>query len=156
MATYNPMSYHNGSVWPHDNSLIGAGFYAYGETDAGHAVTKALFDAASADPLNRLPELYCGFARTDDAHDKPVSYPVGCSPQAWASGSLPLLTRAMLGLEVDPTEQTLVIRPSLPEWLSVVSLDGLRVLGRSGCLTVKRAANGYEIAAEGLPISPRL
>lgn len=152
MATYNPMSYHNGSVWPHDNSLIGAGLYANGEAEAGHAIAKALFDAARADPLNRLPELYCGFERTGEIDDKPVNYPVSCSPQAWAAGSLPLLTRAMLGLEVDPAARTLVVRPSLPDWLSFVEIRDLRVLGRTGALVVRSDGNQTDVMAEGLPI----
>jgi glycogen debranching enzyme len=152
-ATYNPMSYHNGSVWPHDNSLIGAGIYRYGEIETGHALTGALFDAATDDPLLRLPELYCGFARAAGrAQDSPVGYPVSCSPQAWAAGSLPLLLRSMLGLEVDLANRTLVVRPSLPDWLSSVLIEDLRVLGVSGQLVVSRGVDSYEVETEGLPL----
>ena len=87
MPNYNPMSYHNGSIWPHDNSLIAAGFYGYGLDEAGASVLDALLAAALADPDYRLPELYCGFPRRNEPNDRPVSYPVSCSPQAWAAGA---------------------------------------------------------------------
>ena len=82
---YNPMSYHNGSVWPHDNSLIAAGFARYGHKSAVDRVFKGLFDAASYMDLRRLPELYCGFQRGRERG--PTLYPVACSPQAWAAGT---------------------------------------------------------------------
>ena len=85
---YNPMSYHNGSVWPHDNSLIAAGFARYGHKSAIDRVFTGLFDAASYMDLRRLPELYCGFQRGRERG--PTLYPVACSPQAWAAGT-PLL-----------------------------------------------------------------
>lgn len=156
-ATYNPMSYHNGSIWPHDNSLIGAGIYRYGDNETGHHLTSALFDAAMTDPLFRLPELYCGFARAAGrGQDSPVAYPVSCSPQAWASGALPLLLRAMLGLEVDPANRALVVRPSLPDWLSLVRIDDLRALGTSGRLVVRRGIDGFEVETDALPVLARV
>jgi glycogen debranching enzyme len=152
-VTYNPMSYHNGSVWPHDNSLIGAGFYRYGDRDAGHALTTALFDAAAIAPLRRLPELYCGFARTLTDHiDCPVAYPVSCTPQAWAAGALPLLLRAMLGIEVDLANKMLVVNPSLPLWLNTVIIDDLRVLGMRGSLTFRRDGDRVICEPTGLPV----
>ncbi|HKG25273.1 MAG TPA: glycogen debranching N-terminal domain-containing protein, partial [Thermomicrobiales bacterium] len=84
VASYNPMSYHNGSVWPHDNSLIAAGLYRYGHAAAAGQIARALFAAAQTYPQERLPELYCGFARQEATDDAPVAYPVSCSPQAWA------------------------------------------------------------------------
>jgi glycogen debranching enzyme len=152
--SYNPMSYHNGSVWPHDNSLIGAGLYRYRHAAAGQAIARALFAAARAYPLDRLPELYCGFARTG-ADDAPVAYPVSCSPQAWASAALPLLVRAILGLEVDVDHRCLVVAPTLPAWLDRVTITDLHVLGHRGALTVRRNDRDHVISSEDLPVEIR-
>jgi glycogen debranching enzyme len=152
MATYNPMSYHNGSVWPHDNSLIAAGLYRYGQASAGSRVAEALFAAAQTYPLERLPELYCGFARRGGANDAPVNYPVSCSPQAWAAGSLPLIVRAMLGLHVDVGRRCLVVSPALPAWLNEVTIRGVRVLGQTGSLAVRRVGSEYEVEADGIAV----
>jgi glycogen debranching enzyme len=92
---YNPMSYHNGSVWPHDNALIAAGFARYGHKNAIDRVFKGLFDAASYMDLRRLPELYCGFQR--GRQRGPTLYPVACSPQAWAAGTPLMLLQSSLG-----------------------------------------------------------
>ena len=94
------MSYHNGSVWPHDNSLIAAGFARYGHKDAIDRLFKGLFDAAAYMDLRRLPELYCGFQRGRERG--PTLYPVACSPQAWAAGTPLLLLQSSLGLEFNP------------------------------------------------------
>ncbi len=152
MATYNPMSYHNGSVWPHDNSLIAAGLFRYGEAPAGGRVAEALLSAAQTYPLERLPELYCGFARRRGANDAPVNYPVSCSPQAWASGALPLIVRAMLGLRVDVGRRRLVVSPVFPEWLNDVTIRNMRILGRTGSLTVRRVESGYKAESDGIEI----
>jgi glycogen debranching enzyme len=96
---YNPMSYHNGSVWPHDNALIAAGFARYGAASQAANVLTALFDASRTLEGRRMPELFCGFAR--HLHPSPVPYPVACKPQAWAAASVFLLLQAMLGLNVD-------------------------------------------------------
>ena len=126
---YNPMSYHNGSVWPHDNSLIAAGFARYGHKDAIDRVFKGLFDAASYMDLRRLPELYCGFQRGRERG--PTLYPVACSPQAWAAGTPLLLLQASLGLEFDPDQHEILLRnPRLPQFLDEVTLRNLR-LGHS-------------------------
>jgi glycogen debranching enzyme len=150
MATYNPMSYHNGSVWPHDNSLIAAGLARYGDVSGLERIGAALFAAADRRPDHRLPELYCGFARHDDAKaDAPVPYPVSCSPQAWAAGAAPLLMRAMLGLEADPAKGTLRVAPAFPDWLSWVRIDGLEALGRRFDLEVTRDGAGYRVQTDG-------
>jgi glycogen debranching enzyme len=126
---YNPMSYHNGSVWPHDNSLIAAGFARYGHKDAIDRVFKGLFDAASYMELRRLPELYCGFGRGRERG--PTLYPVACSPQAWAAGTPLLLLQSSLGLEFDPDRHEILLRnPRLPPFLGEVTLRNLR-LGQS-------------------------
>ena len=126
---YNPMSYHDGSVWPHDNSLIAAGFARYGFKDAIDRVFKGLFDAASYMDLRRLPELYCGFQRGRERG--PTLYPVACSPQAWAAGTPLLLLQSSLGLEFDADRNEILLRkPRLPTFLDEVTLRNLR-LGQS-------------------------
>lgn len=147
-ATYNPMSYHNGSVWPHDNSLIAAGLFSFGLAADGNAIATALFDAARSDPRARLPELYCGFPREERADAAPVAYPVSCSPQAWAAGAAPLLLRSMLGLSVDPAAHRLVIAPALPDWLDSVTIRHLPVLGRTVSLSLRRMGDDYEIESD--------
>ncbi len=150
MPTYNPMSYHNGSVWPHDNSLIAAGLAAYGFADDANRIAAALVAAAETDPLTRLPELFCGFARADEtAVTAPVPYPVSCSPQAWAAAASQLLVRAMLGLNVDARRGRLVVRPALPDWLGAVTIRGLEVFGQPTALTVRRAGGSYAIETDG-------
>jgi glycogen debranching enzyme len=150
MPAYNPMSYHNGSVWPHDNSLIAAGLARYGDGSGLERTAAALFAAADRRPDHRLPELYCGFARHEEAiADAPVPYPVGCSPQAWAAGAAPLLMRAMLGLEADLEKGMLRVAPTLPDWLSWVRIDGLEALGRRFDLEVVRDGAGYLVQSDG-------
>jgi glycogen debranching enzyme len=128
-SRYNPMSYHNGSVWPHDNSLIAAGFSRYGHKDAIDRVFKGLFNAATYMDLRRLPELYCGFQRGRERG--PTLYPVACSPQAWAAGTPLLLLQSSLGLEFNPDRNEILLRkPRLPSFLDEVRLHNLR-LGHS-------------------------
>ena len=125
-ARYNPMSYHNGSVWPHDNSLIAAGFARYGLKESATMVLAGLLDASLFFDLHRLPELFCGFPRR--AGESPTLYPVACNPQAWASGSVFLLLEACLGLRVSAPEQTVVFsKPVLPAFLPKVRIRDLRV-----------------------------
>jgi glycogen debranching enzyme len=125
-ARFNPMSYHNGSVWPHDNALIAAGFARYGATDRAAQVLSALFDTSGAVEDRRLPELFCGFPRAGQR--RPVPYPVACRPQAWAAGSVLLLLQSALGLRIEAWERRLTMRGAvLPEWLERVDIRGLRV-----------------------------
>jgi glycogen debranching enzyme len=128
-AAYNPMSYHNGSVWPHDNALLAAGLKRYGFARSTNRVATALFDAAIHADYLRLPELFCGFTRRTP--NRPVSYPVACSPQAWAAGSPFLMLQAMLGISSRADLNLLTVnQPHLPAWLNTVELRNLRV-GRS-------------------------
>jgi glycogen debranching enzyme len=123
-ARYNPMSYHNGSVWPHDNSLIALGCARYGLTSHADRIFEANFAAASYMDLRRLPELFCGFRRRRAA--APTLYPVACSPQAWASGALFLMLQASLGIEFDSTSNEIRFRkPSLPPFLDQVIIRQL-------------------------------
>jgi glycogen debranching enzyme len=123
---YNPMSYHNGSIWPHDNALIAAGFARYGLHDEALSVLSAMFEASVFMHLHRLPELFCGFGR--ERGEGPISYPVACHPQAWASASVLLLLQAALGLEIRGANHVITFtRPRLPEYLDRVHLRNLRV-----------------------------
>jgi glycogen debranching enzyme len=136
-ARYNPMSYHNGSVWPHDNALIAAGLARYGHKGAVGRVFGALFDAASYMELRRLPELFCGFQR--NRARGPTLYPVACAPQAWAAGTPFMLLQASLGLEFDPDRHEILLRsPRLPAFLDEVTLRHLQLGGSSVDLTVRR------------------
>ncbi|HZP90278.1 MAG TPA: amylo-alpha-1,6-glucosidase [Actinomycetota bacterium] len=125
-AAYNPMSYHNGSVWPHDNALIAAGLKRYGFARSTNRVATAIFDAAIQADYLRLPELFCGFTRRTP--NRPVSYPVACSPQAWAAGSPFLMLQAMLGLSAQAHVNLLTVnKPHLPTWLNTVEVRNLSV-----------------------------
>jgi len=125
-ARYNPMSYHNGSVWPHDNSLIAAGFARYGLKESAAMVLAGLLDASIFFDLHRLPELFCGFPRRPSG--SPTLYPVACSPQSWASGAVFLLLEACLGLSVvAPRQKVVFSKPLLPAFLTRVSIRDLRV-----------------------------
>jgi glycogen debranching enzyme len=136
-ARYNPMSYHNGSVWPHDNGLIAMGFARYGQKQAAAQVFGALFDAASYMDLRRLPELYCGFVRLE--RNAPTQYPVACSPQAWASATPLCLLQASLGLELlDRTGEIKLFRPQLPDFLDRVHLRNLRLSSGSADVLLHR------------------
>ena len=125
-ARYNPMSYHNGSVWPHDNALIGAGFARYGFKKAALRVLTALFDASMFMELNRLPELYCGFARRRG--EGPTLYPVACNPQCWSSASAFYLVQACIGLRFDTSAERIYLdNPQLPQCLDKLEITNLKI-----------------------------
>jgi glycogen debranching enzyme len=125
-VAYNPMSYHNGSVWPHDNAIIAAGFKRYGFVRSTNRIATGLFDAAIQADYMRLPELFCGFTRRTP--NRPVSYPIACSPQAWAAGSPFLMLQAMLGISARAHVNLLTVnKPQLPTWLNTVEVRNLAV-----------------------------
>jgi glycogen debranching enzyme len=143
-ARYNPMSYHNGSVWPHDNGLIAMGMARYGQKRAASQVFAALFDAASYMDLRRLPELFCGFVRRQ--RNAPTQYPVACAPQAWASATTLCLLQATLGLELfDGSREVAFYRPVLPHFIDHVHLRNLRLSG--GSVDVLLHRHGNDVAA---------
>lgn len=136
---YNPMSYHNGSVWPHDNALIALGLARYGFMEPALKIMAALFQASIALELHRLPELYCGFERLPG--QGPTLYPVACLPQAWASGAVFHLLQACLGLSFSPHKPQLRFsHPRLPEYLPWLEVRGLCVAGGTVDLMVRRHA----------------
>jgi glycogen debranching enzyme len=142
-AHYNPMSYHNGSVWPHDNGLIALGLARYGHKQATAQVFEAMFDAASYMDLRRLPELFCGFLRRQ--HNAPTQYPVACSPQAWASVTVLALLQACLGLELkDAAGEIAFFRPILPAFIDHLHLRNLRLSRGSADVLLQR--HGADVA----------
>ncbi|NOX20889.1 MAG: amylo-alpha-1,6-glucosidase [Nitrospirae bacterium] len=121
---YNPMSYHNGSVWPHDNSLIGWGLQRYNLKDEILNILTGLFDASLFIDLRRLPELFCGFDRRPE--EGPTLYPVACQPQAWASGAVFLLLQAAIGIEFECHSRSIIFKsPRLPEYIEWLEIDNL-------------------------------
>jgi glycogen debranching enzyme len=124
------MSYHNGSVWPHDNALIALGLSRYGQMDKALRLWSGLFQAGLFFDLNRMPELFCGFPQ--DAGEGPVLYPVACAPQAWSAASVFLLFQSILGLEINgPEAQIRLTRPTLPGPLGELRIHNLQVAGGS-------------------------
>jgi glycogen debranching enzyme len=122
---YNPMSYQNGSVWPHDNGIIAIGFRQYGFAEEAARVARAVTDAGSYFALYQMPELYAGIQREDS--NFPVQYPDANVPQAWAAGSVFSLLQALLGFDADAPRGKLYVDPVLPEWLPDLKLTDLRV-----------------------------
>jgi glycogen debranching enzyme len=146
-ARYNPMSYHNGSIWPHDNALIALGLARYGLKHSVEHVFKGLFDAATYMDLRRLPELFCGFRR--EKSRGPTLYPVACAPQAWASATPFTLLEAALGLEFDVERSAIRLRdPHLPAFLDEVILRGLQLGPSSVDLRIRR--HGDDVSMEVL------
>jgi glycogen debranching enzyme len=136
-SRFNPMAYHNGSVWPHDNALIAYGMAKYGLTQQVNRVFNGMFEAAMCFDLHRMPELFCGFSR--ETGEKPVLYPVACAPQAWSAGSMFLLFQACLGIKVDGvSRQVALVRPTLPDFLSEIRIVNLQVGNSSLDLDVMR------------------
>jgi glycogen debranching enzyme len=143
-SRYNPMSYHNGSIWPHDNGLIAMGFARYGLQKSAARVFGGLFDAATYMDLRRLPELFCGFPRRE--RNAPTQYPVACSPQAWASATPLCLLQASLGLELlDRTGEIKFYRPMLPDFLDHVRLRNLRLSTGSVDVLLHRQADNVGV-----------
>jgi glycogen debranching enzyme len=141
---YNPMSYHNGSVWPHDNSMIAYGMSLYGYKDAVARVLAGLFDVSNFVELHRLPELFCGFPRQPD--EGPTLYPVACAPQAWAAGAVFLLLQACLGLSIHAEDEEIrFFQPYLPEFLHRMEIRDLEVGNASVDLVLTRQARDVTI-----------
>ncbi|WP_158743716.1 amylo-alpha-1,6-glucosidase [Acidisphaera sp. L21] len=144
---YNPMSYHNGSVWPHDNALIALGFARYGLIAEAARLFGGLYSAGGTFEMRRLPELFCGFTRR--LGQLPTPYPVACSPQAWAAATLPALVQACLGLSFQPGTGTVRLdRPMLPSFLDQITLRNLSLGTAMLSLTVRRS--GEQVSVETL------
>ena len=154
-ARFNPMSYHNGSIWPHDNALIASGMARYGKKGAAARILTSLLDASIFVQLHRLPELYCGFDRRPG--EGPTLYPVACSPQTWAAASPFLLLASCLGLSIEAREHRLYFaRPLLPESIQGLKISNLCIgdalidlsisrAGESAAVTVARRQGNVEV-----------
>lgn len=123
---YNPMSYHNGSVWPHDNAILAVGLANYGLKEAANKILTGMFDASGFFDLHRMPELFCGFRRREG--ESPTLYPAACSPQAWSAGAVFMMLQACLGLSIDGTSARVrFASPMLPAFLEEVRIRNLSV-----------------------------
>jgi glycogen debranching enzyme len=155
---FNPMSYHNGSVWPHDNALVVLGMALHGHARKALPVVRALYEAGARTESQRLPELFCGMTRGAGSH--PVSYPVSCSPQAWASGALFMLVQALLGIYPDAHARVLHVRdPVLPDFLSELTITGLAIGGSRVALQFRRHGTrtlANLLGVEGDPLQVRI
>lgn len=136
---YNPMSYHNGSVWPHDNALIAYGLARYRFKESVIRVMSALFEASLYMDIYRLPELFCGFSRHPG--QAPTRYPVACAPQTWATGAPFLMMQACLGLSIRATESKIYFYyPVLPSTIDMVRIDNLQIGDARLDLAIQRHA----------------
>jgi glycogen debranching enzyme len=144
-ASYYPLGYHVGSVWPHDNGIIANGLKRYGFRSEVNEIATALFDAARSFPLYRLPELFGGQPRAE--YQPPVPYPVACRPQAWTAGAFLHLIQAMLGLHPDaPNGVLYLVRPLLPFWLRVLRID--RIPFANGSITLELRAGDHRTSVK--------
>jgi glycogen debranching enzyme len=144
---YNPMSYHNGSVWPHDNALIASGAAQYRLTHLAAKILGGFFDASAMLDLNRMPELFCGFSRRPGKG--PTLYPVACSPQAWSAGAAFLLLQSSLGLHIDAIKNRIVLtRPVLPAFLEHVRIRNIAVGNASVDVLLFRSGNTVAVTVE--------
>ena len=137
-ARFNPMSYHNGSVWPHDNAIIAAGLARYGYRHEVAQIFTGLFEASNYIDLRRLPELFCGFAR--QRTQGPTFYPVACSPQAWAAAAPLSLLQSCLGMHFEPVKNRIAFeRPMLPHFMDELSIRGLSIGSGSADVAFRRS-----------------
>lgn len=150
-ARYNPMSYHNGSVWPHDNAMIAAGFARYGWKRDAEPIFRGVMDAARYMPNRRLPELFCGFRRRPSRG--PTLYPVACAPQAWAAGAPFQFLQATLGLRFDSHRQSIVLAsPFLPSFINELVVRNLRLGDARADFRVLRHAGDDQVSLQILRI----
>jgi glycogen debranching enzyme len=145
---YNPASYHNGSVWPHDNSLIAAGLASYGFVHQAAEIFSHFLDVSQFVDLHRLPELFCGLERRSG--ESPTLYPVACSPQAWSAGAIFLFLQSCLGLNVDAAQRQVTLhRPYLPEGVSQLWIKSLNVNSNLIDLFLERSGDTVRVHVLG-------
>ena len=141
---YNPMSYHNGSVWPHDNSIIAKGLMNYGHIGEAHRIIEGILQASKYFSYMRLPELFCGFYRKSTL--VPIEYPSSNSPQAWAAGSVPYMLSSILGISLEASSNSVIIDPKPLPKIDRLEVKGLSVLGQKVDLLVRK--KGEEVKTE--------
>jgi glycogen debranching enzyme len=139
------MSYHNGSVWPHDNSIVGLGLSRYGFREEVNRIVDGLHEASCHVEMNRLPELFCGFHRRPETSG-PTLYPVACSPQAWAAGSVFMLVQACLGLDIDGVAKRIQFaNPTLPSNVDEIQVRRLRIVDAQIDFAARRTGKRVQI-----------
>lgn len=138
-AGYNPMSYHDGSIWPHDNSMVLLGMSKIKEQESANVVIEGLIEAAAHFEYDRLPELFCGY---DRSVGKAVKYPVACSPQAWAAGTPLVMVQTILGLFPDALEEKIVLSPVFPNGMNVLEVENVKIGKGHLSVTAERNSNG--------------
>ena len=149
-ARYNPMSYHNGSVWPHDVAIAAAGFARYGLMKEALQLTAGLFEAALLIDLRRLPELFCGFGRRRG--EGPTDYPVACSPQAWSVGAVYLLLQACMHMEINALDKKIYFKnPVLPEGVTFVEISQLQIESSLATLQLYSEQNTIGVKVKDCP-----
>jgi Glycogen debranching enzyme len=145
---YSPLGYHNGTVWPFDNSIIAFGLSRYGFKEEAARLLTCMYDAAGHYPRYRLPELFGGYPRED--YSVPVRYPVACSPQAWSAGTIPCMLSALLGFVPNAPEKRLTLmKPTLPSWLDSLKIDDLTVGNIPVSLEFTRVADDTMVNVPG-------
>ena len=141
---YNPMSYHNGSIWPHDNALIAYGLAKYGYREEVNKILSGMYDVTMFVQSQRLPELFCGFIKR--RNEGPTAYPVACSPQAWAIASVYFLLEACLGIKIVAKENTIYFyNPTLPDFLREITITNLKVNSSNVVIQVRKNINEVTI-----------
>lgn len=138
-AGYNPMSYHDGSIWPHDNSMVLLGMSKIKEQESANVVIEGLIEAAAHFEYDRLPELFCGY---DRSVGKAVKYPVACSPQAWAAGTPLVIVQTILGLFPDALEEKIVLSPVFPNGMDLLEVEKVKIGKGHLSVTAVRNSNG--------------
>ncbi len=142
---YNPISYHNGSVWPHDNSIIAYGFSRYGLKEHLKKLTESLFDVSLSFDMGHLPELFCGFRKRPE--ERPTLYPVACSPQAWAAGVWCLMLQSCLGLDFNAPDKKIICDPVFPDFLHEIDIQNLPAGGKNS-VNLRFSRHGSHVDAE--------
>ncbi len=149
---FNPMSYHNGSVWPHDTALIALGFRRIGCEKEAVQLATSMIEAGFRFPDSRLPELFCGFARDQRFNSSPAAYIVSCSPQAWAAGCVFMLLQIILDIRPNVEENTVSVDPDLPALFKKMRLEGIRVGRRTVDLHVENGERGHDVDIRSSPL----
>jgi glycogen debranching enzyme len=144
-AGYNPMSYHDGSIWPHDNSMILLGMSKTKQTSQALKVIQGLINSASSFEYDRLPELFCGYS---SQLGKAVKYPVACSPQAWAAGTALVFIHSLLGLFPNSFEKKIYLSPSLLPTMKTLTVKQVRVGSGELDLTIEQTVDDIKISIE--------
>jgi glycogen debranching enzyme len=144
-AGYNPMSYHDGSVWPHDNSMVLLGMSKLGRQQEANIVINGLIKSSAHFEYDRLPELFCGYS---DELGKPVKYPVACSPQAWAAGTPLVFIQTLLGLFPNNVEKKISLKPVLLQSMNYLKVENIAIGEGHLSITVTRNGENFDLTVD--------